>query len=141
MHLERFLSCCIPLHTSRLAIHLTPAISILKRATRTAEYFDKVFAKLKDRLRCTVGLFKIARMIGCPEKQHEQILRLVLGRKLLRIRSGWHIHKDRDRRFGYSNPGTAIVPMVRGMRRMVHIAEGRCGPVPQQLTETFATHG
>jgi hypothetical protein len=60
------------LHTSRVAIYLTSAPPILRRATRTAKCFDIVPAKPKDRLRCTAGLSKIALRIGYPEEQRSR---------------------------------------------------------------------
>src|SRR5579859_3124808 len=60
------------MHTSRLAVHLTPRRAILRRATRTAKCFDTVSAKPKDRLCCTVGLSKTAWRIGCSEEQRSR---------------------------------------------------------------------
>jgi hypothetical protein len=53
-------SCVVcPLHTSRLAIHLTPATCHPEGEPRELERcFDTVSATPKDRLRCTVGLSK-----------------------------------------------------------------------------------
>src|SRR6476646_2198465 len=56
--------------------------------------------KPKDRLRCTLGLFKTFWMIGCPEKQQSRSFDSSSVASFLRTRSGWHIHEDRDSRFG-----------------------------------------
>src|SRR6478672_4180922 len=65
--------------------------------------------KPKDRLRCTLGLFKTVWMIGCPEKQQSRsfdsssdasFLGLVQDGTFMRIEIGDS---------GYSNPTTAII--------------------------------
>jgi hypothetical protein len=67
--------------------------------------FDPVSAKPKDRLRCTVGLYKTAWMIGCPEEQRSRFFapHLEHGKEQsIVLGSGWRFHEDRDRGSGYS---------------------------------------
>ena len=49
-----------PLHTWRLAIHLTPATRHPEASHANCKVFDTVSAKPKDRLRCTIRLSKTA---------------------------------------------------------------------------------
>jgi hypothetical protein len=88
-----------PLHTSRLAIHLTPATRYPEAGHANCKVFRHGFREAKDRLRCTVGLSKAACMIGYPEEQRSRSFASHPEHGKggeHRARSGWRIHEDGD---------------------------------------------
>jgi hypothetical protein len=130
--LECLLSCLSTTRRGQRSTSPPRRRAILRRATRTAKWFDTVFAKPgpptgavfacwggkpKDRLCCTAGLAKAAWMLGCPEEQRGRsfasrpkhgagVEHRVLG-------SGWPFMGIEVGDSGCSNLGNALSAPIR----------------------------